>query len=155
MRSVMAASILRDVDIECRRIDVHVDRRRSHIADGGDSGVEGERNGDDFVARADSGREQRQMQRAGAGVDADRIVDIAIGRKLLFQPCDFVAENKLAALKHARHGGIDFGFQFVVFSAQIEKRNRFGHSLRLGRGCFPMEPRLACPRHSTTARAGR
>ena len=70
VRGVIAASSCAGSIVNEQRIDVDEHRRRAGVADRRDGGDEGERDGDDFVARADAGRQQRQVQRAGAGVDA-------------------------------------------------------------------------------------
>ena len=62
---------------------------------------ERERDGDDFVARSDACRKQRQMQGAGAGVDAHRFPGAAVHGEFLLEGCDFAAQRELAAFKHA------------------------------------------------------
>ncbi len=54
------------INIERGGVDIHVNRCRAHIADGGDSGVKGEGNGDHLIARLNAGGQQSQVQRAGS-----------------------------------------------------------------------------------------
>ena len=60
VRGVIAALELRRVHREGDRVDVDEDRPRAGVADRRHGGDEGERDGDDLVAGADAGGEQRQ-----------------------------------------------------------------------------------------------
>ena len=88
------------VDIECPRIDIDVNGRGAHITDGRHGRIKRERNRDHFVAWPNAGREQRQMQRAGSGIDRDAISRAAILRKFLFQRGDLWPAHELAALEY-------------------------------------------------------
>jgi hypothetical protein len=84
---------------------VHGQRHRFHIdEDGTRAGIadrscgcdEGQRNGDHFIIRTDAGRAQRQMQRAGAGVDGDRVLGVAIAGEFLLETRHFLAKHIVA-----------------------------------------------------------
>ena len=47
------------------------------------------------------------MQRAGAGVDGDRMRGAAVGGELLLERRDFLAEDELAGVETRQHGGVD------------------------------------------------
>ena len=47
---------------ESAGINIHQNGARSAVGDGGNAGDKSERHGDDFIARTDSGRKQREMQ---------------------------------------------------------------------------------------------
>ena len=94
---------------------------------------------------------QRQMKRAGAGIHADRMCDVAVGRELLLQPRHFLAENILTALQYAAGSRADLRISRSWYSALIQKRNRVpSFALGLEPGCFPMQPRQAGRHRSTT-----
>ena len=71
MRGVIAASNASGSIGAGHRIDVDEDRLGAGVVDRRHRRDEGERHGDDLIARADAGRQKRQMQRARAGVHAD------------------------------------------------------------------------------------
>ena len=73
---------------------------RAGVADRRDGRDEGEGHGDHLVARADAGGEQRQVQRAGAGVDGDGVRRAAVGGEVALERRDLVAEHELAAVEH-------------------------------------------------------
>ena len=129
MRGVIAPSIWVDVHREGLRIDVDVDRARADVADRGDGGDEGERHGDDFVAGPDAGGDQREMQRAGAGVDRDAVRRALVGGELLLEGLDFRAEDELAGVEHAPDGGGDVRFDGEVLGFQVDERNHAAHLL--------------------------
>ena len=95
VRGVIAASSCAGSIVNESRLDVDEHRRRAGVADRRDRRDEGERDGDDLVARADAGREQRQVQRAGAGVDGDRVLGAAVGGELALEAGDLLAKDEL------------------------------------------------------------
>ena len=56
------------VEVERGVVDVHVDRGRAGVINGGDGSHEREGRGDDLIARPNARRQQGQVQRAGTGV---------------------------------------------------------------------------------------
>ncbi len=56
---------------ERARIDIHQHRPRSGVDDRGNAGDKSKRDGDDFIARTNSGGEQGQMQSARSGIQGD------------------------------------------------------------------------------------
>jgi hypothetical protein len=110
---------LLDVDVECSGIDVDVYRRCSGVTDSRHRGEESEGDGDHFVAWSNASPEQRQVQGAGPGIDADGVVDTAIRRELFFKRLGLGAQNELAALENARDGGVDFGLELAILRGEI------------------------------------
>ena len=91
----------------------------------GNRGIGG---GDDFVARPDVERAERQHQGVGAAVDADPVASAAVGRKLLFERANAVAEDQPPGphdLIDRRQDVVALG---LVLRAVIPDRN--GHEWR-------------------------
>ena len=75
---------LRDVEAEgVVAIDEH--DPGADFGNGADGGIERVRRRDDLVAGTDAKRAQRNLQRIGAGPDADRVLDAERGRKQLLE----------------------------------------------------------------------
>ena len=109
VRGVIAASSCAGSIVKRRGLDVDEDRpwrRRSDRRHGGD---EGERHGDDLVARPDAGGEQRQVQGARAGVDGDRVLGAAIGGELALERRRPRRRARTGRVEDAEHGGVDLG----------------------------------------------
>src|SRR6185437_375223 len=83
--------------------------------------------GDHFVAGADAGGQERQVQRARAGVDGDAFRRAAVGGELTFEAGDSVAEDELARFDDARNRGVDVGLDVEILRAKIDKRNHTVH----------------------------
>ena len=127
----MALLELRRIHGERARLDVDEHRRRAGVADRRHRRHEGERNGDHFVAGADAGRQQRQMERAGAGVDGDGVLGAAVGGEIALEGGDILAEHELRAVQHAEDRAVDVGLDALVLSFEIEERNHAAHSTEL------------------------
>ena len=82
--------------------------------DSGHGGQRRMRHGDDFVARADSARPQRQLDGIGAGGDADCVADAVIRRELALECFYLGTEDVPATIGGAQQGGIDFLSEQVV-----------------------------------------
>ena len=67
----MAAATLSTSMLSVLQVDVDEDRLGADEERGVGAGDEGERRGDDFIARADARREHRAVQPGGSGGDAD------------------------------------------------------------------------------------
>ena len=76
-------------------------------------GCRGQRRGDDFVARSDADRAQRQRDRVRAGADSDCVLRAACLGKLRLERLDLGAENEPAAGDHAIDRGADVGGVFA------------------------------------------
>src|SRR6185312_16210511 len=109
------------------RIDVDEHRARAGVADRRDGGDEGERHGDHFVAVADAGGEQREMQGAGAGVHGDAVIGGVERGELALEQLDFLAEDVLAAVEDLVNRGVDIRLNGAVLGFQIEERNHTVH----------------------------
>ena len=123
VRGVIAASTQRGIHREGARVDVHEHGRGARVVDRRDRRDERERHRDHLVARADVGREQRQVQRAGAGVDADAELRARVGGELLLELGHLAAERELAGIEHALDRGIDLGLDARVLGLQVDERN--------------------------------
>ena len=93
------------------------------VVDGRHGGHERERHGDDLVAAAHAGGEQREMQRARAAVDADAVLRLAVGGELLVERRDFTPERERARVEDALDGGVHLGLDTGVLGLQIDERN--------------------------------
>ncbi len=98
------------VDVACRRVDIDENRRGADVPDGGHRGVKGEWNGDYFVAGLNAGRQQRQMERTGSGVDGHPVPRAAITGEFLFQRGHFLAADELPAFEYAPNRRGQFRF---------------------------------------------
>ena len=108
---------------ERARINIYQHRSRSGVDDCGDASYKCEWYRDDFVARTDSGREQREMQSACSGVQGNALRSAAVGCKFLFESRHFRAEHKLATVQHARNRGINLRLDALILCFQVEIRN--------------------------------
>ena len=128
VRGVIAASSFRRVHRQRGGLDVHENRARSDVTDRRNGGDEGKGNGDDLIARSDACRQQRQVKRAGAGIDRDGMLRAAIGGELFFERCHLFSQDVLRGSKHVQDGGIDFRLDGGILRLQIEERD---HATRL------------------------
>ena len=102
--------------------------RRAGVADRRDGRDERERHGDHFVARADAGGEQRQVQRAGAGVDGDRRGrPCSSARTRARTPPPRSPRTNCAALEDAGTAASISVLMRLVLRFEIEKRNHAAH----------------------------
>jgi hypothetical protein len=88
-----------------RVLSVVIDEHRpaARHDDGADARHERVRSGDDFVARADAGRAERQDERIGAGSHADGVRQAGQGGESLFEFLDRPAQREVAGLHDAAH----------------------------------------------------
>src|SRR6185503_3527526 len=77
--------------------------------------------------RPDAGRQQRQMQGAGARVHGDALIRADIVRELGLERRDLVAKDELTRLEDLVDGGLDVGFDRRVLRLEVEKRNHSAH----------------------------
>ena len=104
----------RRVNETCVRLDLDEDGGCAGVANRRRRGDEGIADGDDFVAGFNLCGEQREMQRARAGIDADAVAHTAIGCELRLEPLDLRAENELRRVEHARNRFINFRLDALV-----------------------------------------
>ena len=109
------------------QIDIHEDGNGTGVADCGGRGHERERDGDHFVARANTGGEQRQVQSAGPGVQRDRMFGIDVGGELLLERADLLTEHELTGLEHVADGGEHLVLDRLVLNLEIDERNYTAH----------------------------
>ncbi len=116
------------VDVEGARIDVDEHRPRPGVADRRHRRDEGERNRDDLVARTDVRGKQREVKGARAGVHADTVLRLTIGRELRFERGNLGAQGELAALQYALDRRVYLILDRRVLGLQIDKRNHAAFS---------------------------
>ncbi len=104
----------RGVHREVARIDVDEHRPRAAILDRRDGRDERVRHGDDFGAGADACRQQRQVQRTGSRIYADRVIGAAVTREVLLERGDVAAQNELGAIQRAQDCCVDLRFDARV-----------------------------------------
>ena len=112
--------------IHCVRAGIDVDKYgfRTRIVDRSNACDEREGHGDHFVARADAGGEQRQVQGTRAAVHAYSMCTAAIRGKFLLKRGDFAAENELAGVQDALNGDVHLRLNTGVLRLEIEKRDQ-------------------------------
>ena len=79
---------------------------------------------DDFVARADAQRHQRQQQRVGPRCATDRVVRVAILGTFGLELSHFLAEHELLRGEDPVDGVANFGGNRLMLSDQIDERHR-------------------------------
>src|SRR5215475_13785761 len=77
------------VDSERARLDIDEDAARAGIADRRHGGDKRKWCSNHLVAGTDASDEQRQVQRAGAAIEAKRLASLAVGSKFLFE-CSYL-----------------------------------------------------------------
>jgi hypothetical protein len=94
------------------------------VIDGGGGSYKGKRRRDDLVAFTDAGGQQRQVQRAGTGVDGDPLGGAAVLRELLLEVGNVLAKHELCAFENSEDGGINLALDAVVLRLEIQKWNQ-------------------------------
>jgi hypothetical protein len=94
-----------EVDVARDRIDVDEDRPGADFEDDVAGGDPGERRGDDLVARADAGDAQRDLHRAGAGVEGAHRAAAAILGELRLEGLHLRPGRDPAGAQHLGHAG--------------------------------------------------
>ena len=100
----------RHVQRERLRIDVDEDRRGAGVVDGRRGRDERERHGDDFIAPADTGRKQGEVQRARSRIHADALLRLTVVRELVLEGDHFAAQRELAAVQDTLDCGVHLAF---------------------------------------------
>ncbi len=106
-----------------RGIDVHEHGLGARVADGGHRRHERVGDGDHLVPGADAAGEEREVQRARAGVHPGGEPGAHVGRELLLERDHLVAEGELATVEDARRGLEKVGLERAVLGFQIQERN--------------------------------
>ena len=112
-----------DIHRERSRIDIDEDRRRARVVDRRHRCDKREWHRNDFVAGADVGGKQSEVQRAGPGVHANAVSRLAVGGELLLECGHFAAQRELAAVQNALDCGIHLSLDRGVLRLEIDKRN--------------------------------
>src|SRR4029079_741546 len=111
------------IDRERPRIDIDEHRLGTRIADGRNGCDERKGRRDDFVSPTHARREQREMQCARPGVDADAVLRLAIRGELALERRNLAAERELAAVQHPRDRLADLRANRRVLRLQIDEGN--------------------------------
>jgi hypothetical protein len=131
-------------------IDIHEDRPRARVADGGGRGDEGERRGDDLVSRAHPRSEEREVECAGSRVHRDGVRRAAVVRELRLEVLDLAPEDVGCVRENARDRLLDLFPDFPILSSEIDERN---HTPVLTGARTRERPRISYRRSSLRARA--
>ena len=123
VRGVICALDARRVDVPGERIGIDQHRRRAGIADGRDRRDEGHGGRDHLVAWPDTEREQREMQRGGAGIQRHGFPGAGKGGEGLLEGIDLRTGDVGAARQRLEHRGVEFRLDAGVLGAKIKQRN--------------------------------
>ena len=113
-----------DVEVERDGVDVGEDRRRAPAHDRLGRRVEGEGGADHLVVRPDAERLEGEHERIGAVRDTDRPLHAEIGGSLLLERPVVRAADEALAVEHLAERGLEPGNQRLVFSSDVNERNR-------------------------------
>ena len=109
-------------------LDVDEDGRGAGLGDGLDAGVEGERDGDDLVARSHAEGAEGDRQAVGAVGDADGSRRPEIRRGLIFKALDVRPQDHAPAAQHLQHGALDALLQLGVLSFDVHQADGHGRA---------------------------
>ena len=132
VREVMAASISCRIDVAGVALDVDKDRFRAEQDDDFGRRDKRERRCDDFVARPDADRHERDQQRFRAARARDAVRRTGVILETFFQLGHFGPEYELAVLEHRAHARIDALTQRGVLGLQVDERRDRLHVRRTG-----------------------
>jgi hypothetical protein len=112
-------------NIEGGRIDVYVDRRRPQQLNHFSRCNEGERTGENRIARADSVGHQSEQERIGSGGAGNRMLHPHIVRKRFLELLDFRAHDVLPVVQNGRYLGLYYFADPLLLRFQIDKIHVF------------------------------
>ncbi len=113
----------RGINVRGSGIDIHKDRLRPGVANRLGRRDECVRSGNDFIARPDAGRQQRQVQSARTRIKGDAVLHLAIIRKRLFKSLDLFPQNERSSAAHPVKRRTNLVSQFGILRSQIEIRH--------------------------------
>src|SRR5262249_15027143 len=108
-------------DVECVRKNVHKDRLRSCASDGSRSRDERKGGRNDFVARTDPARAQRQVERVRTRCAADRKWRFHISSCFLFKQFYLLPKNKLLTFQNRLNGLQNFAAYRRELCLEVEE----------------------------------
>jgi hypothetical protein len=108
--------------------DIDQDRRSPDVDDRRHRRRERVTDRHDFVAGADAGGEQREMQRVIAAVHPHRIVGADELRQVLLEIPELLPEHEIAPSQRVGERGIDLRFEPPVVFARIHERDAIGQA---------------------------
>ncbi len=117
---------LRGIDVEREGIDVDQHGTRSDARDAACRREKRVGRRDDFVARADAERHEREQQRVGARRDADGVLDAEERGQFPLEAVDLRPHDEALAVGDARHCRENVLAQWTVLRLQIEQ-GHLGH----------------------------
>lgn len=112
---------LADVDVVSVGLDVDENGFRADEQDDFSSADPGERDGDDFVARADVECAQGDFEAVGAAGDGEAMTGLGILGQRLFELGVFRAENVLAVFENFFYARVDFGLVTAVLGLEVDE----------------------------------
>jgi hypothetical protein len=122
----------RRVNVRGSRLNIDEDGGGTAIDNCFGSSDEGIRGGDHLVAFADTSREQRQMQRAGSGIQRNTVLHLAIFRESLLETLHFLTQNEARVQTDAVERLPNFVAQQAVLGLQVEIRDCYACGLHRG-----------------------
>jgi hypothetical protein len=114
------------VEIEGARVDVDEHRGRTDVGDGLGGGDEGEWRSDHFVARAEPGGAQGQVQGIGPRGNADGVLDTEIISHLALERLPVRTEDEVAGVEHPGNRPVDLVLELLILNLQVNHRDLHG-----------------------------
>ena len=127
VRGVMARSTSFGIEVEGGVFDIHVNRFGADIGNGPTRGDEGERRGDDFIARPDAEHDHGDVQGGGAAVEAEAMFRAEVFGEILFELDHIRPEAEGTIVESAGNGRVEIFAEASYLRRQIEIRNGFAH----------------------------
>jgi hypothetical protein len=111
----------RRIEIVGVRIDVDEDRPCAEQRDRLAGGDEGERRGDDLVARSHPERHQREQECVGSACDGDAVPRAGIRREPRLEFANLGAIDEPPAFQHCRDAAVDVGPEPLVLGLEVDE----------------------------------
>ena len=124
--------------------DIDEDRLRAGEDDRGDRCEKRVRDGDHFIARSDSGGDEREMQRVKSAVHADGVLRAAVVGEIFFEVDELLAKDQIALRQRAEDCRFHFVFEPLPLRVRLDESHFVGH-----RNCFSL---MRCDRRGDAAR---
>ncbi len=124
------------IDVVRARVDVDPDGRRAGERNCARAGDERSRRRDHLVARADVHRPHAQLERGHAGIQAHRVLRLAVGAKLAFEGGDVTSEDEVGVRDHPTDRGLDLCRDGGLLRLQVNEWELWAHAVPLFARCM-------------------